>query len=109
MMVVSGFSFSYSVFVTYFFRAIKSGVHPSSGIKFPDFSLTKILFSLTLFPLLNPFPNDKILECSKFKAHADDKINVTPKFNFLEIVENTVGKGENAGFQHVLLFPQCFQ
>ena len=24
-------------------------------------------------------------------------------------VENTVGKGENAGFQHFLLFPQCFE
>ena len=24
-------------------------------------------------------------------------------------VENTVGKGENAGYQHFLLFPQCFQ
>ena len=24
-------------------------------------------------------------------------------------VENIVGKGENAGYQHSLLFPQCFQ
>ena len=24
-------------------------------------------------------------------------------------VKNIVGKGENAGFQHFLLFPQCFQ
>ena len=24
-------------------------------------------------------------------------------------VENFVGKGENAGYQHFLLFPQCFQ
>ena len=24
-------------------------------------------------------------------------------------VENIVGKGENAGNQHFLLFPQCFQ
>ena len=23
-------------------------------------------------------------------------------------VENIMGKGENAGFQHVYLFPQCF-
>ena len=23
-------------------------------------------------------------------------------------VENTVGKGENAGYQHFLLFPLCF-
>ena len=24
-------------------------------------------------------------------------------------VESIVGKGDNAGFQHLLLFPQCFQ
>ena len=24
-------------------------------------------------------------------------------------VENIVGNGENAGYQHFLLFPQCFQ
>ena len=25
------------------------------------------------------------------------------------MVENILGKGENAGYQHFLLFPQCFQ
>ena len=25
------------------------------------------------------------------------------------MMENFVGKGENAGHQHFLLFPQCFQ
>ena len=28
---------------------------------------------------------------------------------FFYRVENIVGKGENAGYQHFLLFPQCFQ
>ena len=37
-------------------------------------------------------------------------INETQKLIFvLERVENIVGKGENAGNQHFLLFPQCFQ
>ena len=27
----------------------------------------------------------------------------------LKRLENLVGKGENAGYQHFLLFPQCFQ
>ena len=27
----------------------------------------------------------------------------------LERVENILGKGENAGYQYFLLFPQCFQ
>ena len=36
--------------------------------------------------------------------------NVTQKLNFVfETLENIVGKGENAGFQHFLLFSQCFQ
>ena len=33
-----------------------------------------------------------------------------PTFNYPKnrALENTVGKGENAGNQHFLLFPQCF-
>ena len=27
---------------------------------------------------------------------------------FFDRLENTVGKGENAGYQQFLLFPQCF-
>ena len=30
------------------------------------------------------------------------------KNSLFDRVENTVGKGENAGNQHFLLFPQCF-
>ena len=29
--------------------------------------------------------------------------------SLLDRVENIVGKGENAGYQYFLLFPQCFQ
>ena len=37
-------------------------------------------------------------------------LNVAQNLNFaLKRVENTVGKGENAGNQHFLLYPQCFQ
>ena len=52
-------------------------------------------------------PND----CSKLKRFAD--------FNFKNVAklmafaydrgEDIVGKGENAGYQHFLLFPQCFR
>ena len=43
------------------------------------------------------------------KVFADDKINVTEKWKFiLGRTENIVGKGENAGYQHFLLFPLCF-
>ena len=59
---------------------------------------------------LNSLPHNKILDGSKLKAFADDKLNATEKLKFvLGRVENIVGKGENAGYQHFLLFPQCFQ
>ena len=62
----------------------------------------------------NTLPNDKILDWSKLKAFADDKISVNKKLKSgLERVENIVGKdentGENAGYQHFLLFQQNFQ
>ena len=51
-------------------------------------------------------PNDKISDWSKFKAFADDKINVNEQLKFtLERVGNIVGKGENAGYQHFLFYP----
>ena len=47
----------------------------------------------------NSSPNN-ILDWSKLKAFAD-KINVNQKFKFdMGRVENIVGKGENAGYQH---------
>ena len=59
---------------------------------------------------VNFLPNDKILDLSKFKAFADGNIISTQELKFVfGKVENIVGKGENAGYQHLLLFPQCFQ
>ena len=59
---------------------------------------------------LNAFPNDKFLDWSNLKAFADDKMKVAEKLKFvLGGGENIVGKVENAGYQHFLLFPQCFQ
>ena len=58
----------------------------------------------------NSLPNDKILDWSKLKAFADNKLSVNEKPKFgLGNVENIVGKGENAGYQHFLVFLQCFQ
>ena len=63
--------------------------------------LTVILFSL---------PNDTILDWSKLKAFADEKLRVAKMIiSVYDRVENIVGKGENAGYQHFLLFPRCFQ
>ena len=60
--------------------------------------------------IINPLPDDKILDWSKLKQFADDNF----KFNensrkFSKRVENTVGKGEIARHEQFLLFPQCFQ
>ena len=80
--------------------------------------------------LCNPLPNNKLSDVTKLKAFADDKLKGAKMTIFLYVraentvgkgffsmwekiflydrAENTVGKGENAGYQHFLLFPQCF-
>ena len=55
-------------------------------------------------------PNNKTVDWSKLTAFADVKINLTENLKFvMGRVENIVEKGENAGYQHFLLFPQYFQ
>ena len=59
---------------------------------------------------INPLTDDKILGLPKLKAFADDKSNVTQNIQVVfHRTENIVEKEENAGYQHFLLFPQCFQ
>ena len=59
---------------------------------------------------LNSLPNNYFLNWIKFKAFADDKLNVAKIVTYVfDRVENIMGKGENAGYQHFLLFPRCFQ
>ena len=70
----------------------------------------KISFCKTAPKYTDSLPNDKYLDWSKLKAFADDKMNVGEKLIFMEEkIENIVGQGENAGNQHFLLVPQCFQ
>ena len=58
--------------------------------------------------LFNPLPNEIFLDMTKLKAFADNKLNVAKiNISLCDRVENTVGKEENAGYQHFLLFPQC--
>ena len=46
---------------------------------------------------------------TKLKAFADGKLSKAKMtISLFDTVENTVGKGENAGHQHFLLFPQGF-
>ena len=59
---------------------------------------------------INLLPQYKILDLTKLKAFADDKSKVVKMMISLsDRAGNTVGKGENAGYQHFLLFQQCFQ
>ena len=60
--------------------------------------------------MFNSLPKDKILAWTNLKAFVDNKFNVTEVTNSVfDRVENIVGKGETAGYQHFLLFLQCFQ
>ena len=77
-------------------------------IVIPNFRIPFLVFSIHSHPY--SLPNENILPWSKLKAFVDEKIHVTEKIKFvLRKVENFVGKGENAGYQHLLIFPQCFQ
>ena len=49
-----------------------------------------------------------MLDWMKLKAFADVKLIVAKMISLFEREENIMGKGENAGDQHFLLFPQCF-
>ena len=49
--------------------------------------------------------HNKVLDWSKLKAFADNKINATEKLKFVvERIENIVRKGENAGCQQFFFF-----
>ena len=61
----------------------------------------------------NPLPENKILHWSKFKQIVDDILKSSTQSRLLttlmeRLFENIVGKEENAGNQHFLLFPHCF-
>ena len=57
------------------------------------------LSKIALRDKINSLPDDKIVDWSKLKAFADNKINVAEMMISLpDMIENIVGKGENAGY-----------
>ena len=61
------------------------------------------------FCRLKPLPDDKIFDMTKLKVFADDTLDIAnTTIPLQERVENNVVKGENAGYQHFLLFQQRF-
>ena len=60
--------------------------------------------------LLPLYQTTKIPDWSKLKAFTDDKLKVAKIIiSAFDSLENIAGKGENAEYQHFLLFPQCFK
>ena len=58
--------------------------------------------------IINLLADDKILGLPKLKAIADYKLDVTQNVKVIfHRIENSVGKGENANYQH-FLFPTMF-
>ena len=58
-------------------------------------------------PTQGQLTHDKILDEIKWKAFLDDKLNNKTDISVFDKIENIVGKGENAGYQH-FLFPSMF-
>ena len=55
---------------------------------------------------MNVLPNKKILDWTKLKAFEDNNLNNAEiMISAYDRMKNIVGKGENAGYQHFLLFP----
>ena len=68
-----------------------------------------IFFFVTNFVCKTFNQTTKIWNVTKLKVFADDKFNIDKMtISLLDKLENTVGKGENAGYQHFLLFPTVF-
>ena len=63
---------------------------------------------ISAFHYMNSLPNNKMLDLPKLKVFADDKLNVAKNDGLCDRLENIARKVENAGYQHFLLFPQCF-
>ena len=103
----------------YLFKYVLTCISPLNG--FGEISLCYIIIPLRVLYIvcllqrhcnysLTCLPDDTFLDWSKLVAFVDDKVNETQNLKFvLGRVDNIVGKGENGGYQHFLLFPQCFQ
>ena len=89
----------------FFFRVVDSIVKVGEIIANQYFPLN---FHKPLSEGSLTWPNDKLLYMTKLKTFAD-KINVAQMLiPFFDRIENILGKGEKADYQHFLLFPQWF-
>ena len=103
LLVTSNLSFSHSVF--YSFRELSAIFIKFEFVVCRLFQFERSL-KFVVWERVNPFPHDKILDQTKLKAFADDKLIVTKMIiSVFDRVENIVGKGEiactsNFSFSH---------
>ena len=72
-------------------------------MRLPPFSPVHLMF-------FKPFPHVKLLDQTKLKAFADDKLNITKMIiSVFDRVENILEKGGIAHYEQFLLLPQSFQ
>ena len=63
----------------------------------------------THFKEIDSFQSNNSLDSTKLWACGEDKIKVTQAMIYVfGMIENILGKGENACYQHFLLFPTKF-
>ena len=84
-----------------------------SYLPFPQKSIRSELaklFSISIYSKFNSLPNDKNFWLLQIEwiCRRQNKCDSKPNICFGKGRKHC-GKGENAGYQHFLLFPQCFQ
>ena len=81
-----------------------------TGLKFCRLGKVKIeIGQREVISSLTLYHTDKKFGCPNSKHFADEKFIVSQNMKFVfHRVENIVGKGGNAGYQHFLPFPQVF-
>ena len=84
------------------FNLTENYVRKEENTDYHEFSLFPIMFSKSFF-LRDVKTWGSVVKCQLFTIQS--QLLTTQKKKALE---NTVRKGENAGNQHFLLFPQCF-
>ena len=69
--------------------------------------LSSLYLKFVVWERVNSLRNGQMLDKSQLKAFADDKLNVAKMMiSVCDRLQNIVGKGENAGYQHFLVFSQ---
>ena len=106
LLVTSNFFFSHSLF--YSFGELSTIFIEFDIVVCKPFQFGKIL-KFVVQGRVNSLPFNKIFDLSKFKGFSGNTLMLDQILRFaLYRMENIVEKGENARYQHFLLFPQCF-